>query len=103
VHDVSGGGLGVALAEMAISGGVGVRVESLEGHRELFSELPSRIVVATRRPDELVGRARDAGVPAELVGVVGGSRFVVDGLVDLGMDELAAVWSGALRARLEPV
>jgi len=101
VHDVSGGGLGVALAEMSARSGIGVAVggaggRSLADHRELFTELPSRVVVATERPDEVLDRARAAGVPAEVVGRTGGDRFVVEGLVDLPVARLAAAWADAL-------
>ena len=42
IHDVSDGGLAVALAELAIGSGVGCRVEGVASHCELFSEAPSR-------------------------------------------------------------
>ena len=102
VHDVSAGGLAVALAEMAIAGGVGVRVAGVEGHGELFTELPSRILAATKRPQELCARAADAGVAAEVIGIVEGDRFVVEGLVDVPVLELSAAFSGSLAKRLEP-
>jgi phosphoribosylformylglycinamidine synthase subunit PurL len=104
VHDVSGGGLGVALAEMAVAAGCGARIRAIAGHAELFTELPSRIVVATRRPDELVARARGAGVDAVVVGDAGGDRLVVDGederLVDLSLGAVRDAWAGALPSRL---
>ncbi|TMK85883.1 MAG: phosphoribosylformylglycinamidine synthase subunit PurL, partial [Actinobacteria bacterium] len=36
VHDVSDGGIGVALAEMAFAGGVGFRVTGIDSHAQLF-------------------------------------------------------------------
>jgi phosphoribosylformylglycinamidine synthase len=101
VHDVSGGGLGVALAEMSARTGIGVTVggvsgRTLEGHRELFTELPSRVVVATARATEVIDRARAAGVPAEVLGRAGGSRFVIEGLVDLPVSDIQAAWTRAL-------
>ncbi len=47
IHDVSGGGLGVALAELAVRSGVGVQVSGVADHHELFTEAPSRVVVCT--------------------------------------------------------
>jgi phosphoribosylformylglycinamidine synthase len=85
VHDVSGGGLGVALAEMAVGAGIGLRVSGLADHAELFSELPSRVLVATDRPGAVIDRARAAGVPAVVIGESGGARLVIDGLVDLSV------------------
>ncbi len=62
IHDVSGGGLGVALAEMAVRSGIGVRVAGVADHHELFTEAPSRVVVCTTRRADLVARAAEAGV-----------------------------------------
>ena len=105
VHDVSGGGLAVALAEMAVAGGVGVQVRGIDGHAELFTELPSRVLVTTGRPEELRARASAAGVPAEVLGTAGGERFVVVGpastLVDLSVAELSEAMAGSLAKRLE--
>jgi phosphoribosylformylglycinamidine synthase len=99
-HDVSAGGLAGALAELAVTAGTGCVVSGLSGPAELFSELPSRIVVATARPDEVVERATAAGVPAAVLGRVGGDRLVVDGLVDLALGALAETWSAALPVAL---
>ncbi len=106
VHDVSGGGLGLALAEMAIAGGVGVRARGIAGHAELFTELPSRFVVATHEPGPLVARAEAAGVPAAVLGAAGGRSVVMEGadgsaLVDLQLAELAGSWRDALPSRLD--
>ena len=69
VHDVSAGGLGVALAEMAVAAGSGlVDRRAVAVTAELFCELASRVVVATDRPDEVVARAAAAGVAARVLG-----------------------------------
>ena len=97
VHDVSAGGLGVALAEMAVRADAGLVVEApVDGHHELFCELPSRVLTATDRPEELLARASSAGVAASVLGRVGGERLVVAGLVDLSVSELRAAHTGAL-------
>ncbi len=44
VHDISGGGLGVALAELAVRSGTGLQVAGVADHHELFTEAPSRVV-----------------------------------------------------------
>jgi phosphoribosylformylglycinamidine synthase len=99
VHDVSGGGLAVALAEMARSSGVGATV-ALDGPAELFCEAPSRVVVATARPEAVVDRAVAAGVPAVALGSVGGARLVVDGLVDLAVTDLAVAARASIAGAL---
>lgn len=86
VHDVSSGGLGLALAEMAVRSSVGFWVEGLDGPSALLSEAPSRVVVcvAPDRMGEVVAAAAEAAVPCAEVGDAGGDRLVVEGLVDLG-------------------
>jgi phosphoribosylformylglycinamidine synthase len=82
VHDVSGGGLAVALAEMAAAAGTGCVLGPADP-AELFTELPSRFVLASARPDELAARADALGIPNAVLGRAGGDRFVLEGLVDL--------------------
>jgi phosphoribosylformylglycinamidine synthase II len=96
VHDVSGGGLAVALAEMALAVGIGCMVDAVAGHAELFSEAPSRAIVASEHPDDVLARAERAQVPATVIGRAGGSRLVVDGVLSLGLAELARAFTGAI-------
>ncbi|HMD47201.1 MAG TPA: AIR synthase-related protein, partial [Acidimicrobiales bacterium] len=96
VHDVSGGGLAVALAEMAVRGGVGLVTDAVSGPAELFCEVPSRVLVATHRPAEVTAGAEAAGVPAIQLGVAGGDRLAIAGLVDLSIPQITAAWEGAL-------
>ncbi|MGH9007534.1 MAG: phosphoribosylformylglycinamidine synthase subunit PurL [Acidimicrobiales bacterium] len=95
-HDVSAGGLGVALAEMAITAGVGLRTALDGGHGALFSEASSRFVVATHRPDQLLDLASRAAVAAEVLGPAGGDELVVDGLVALPLARIRERWSNAI-------
>ena len=96
VHDVSDGGLGVALAEMAAASGVGAEVEGVEDHRQLFSEAASRVLVCTWRPDEIEAEASRRGIPASRLGLARGDRLVVRGLVDLAVGDLIAARKGAI-------
>ena len=98
VHDVSSGGLGVALAEMAARSGVGVHVARVADHRALFGEAPGRIVIVVH-PDWLVevfARAEAAGVETSRIGLATGDRFTVKGLVDIGIDEVTAAFTDRL-------
>ena len=75
-HDLSDGGLGLALAEMAMAGKRGVRVElgSLVPHVAVFAEDQARYLIAVK-PDAvaaILADAAKAGVSAERVGTVGG-------------------------------
>jgi phosphoribosylformylglycinamidine synthase II len=82
-QDVSGGGLGAALAESAIWGGRGAHLRIGVANSpavDLFGESPSRIVVSVRPRfvPALQLLARHHGLPAEELGVVGGDRLVIE-------------------------
>ncbi|MGH9131906.1 MAG: phosphoribosylformylglycinamidine synthase subunit PurL [Acidimicrobiales bacterium] len=96
VHDVSDGGLGTALAEMAVRSGIGLRISGIASHAELFSESPSRVVVCTGLPGAVAAAAAAAGVPCVRMGSAGGARIVVEGLLDLPMEAAIAAWKGSL-------
>jgi len=104
IHDVSGGGLGLALAECAVRSGVGCVVSVGGDHRTLFSESAGRVVLCTSRSDEVLLLAGQAGVTATAIGNAGGARIVVDGLVDVMVADAAEAWRRALPEALgEPV
>jgi phosphoribosylformylglycinamidine synthase len=77
-HDISGGGLAVALAESAIASGLGFSVTLKDDlHAGLFSESPSRAVVSCS-PSEVssvVAAAERQGTTATQIGTVGGSEM----------------------------
>ena len=102
VHDVSEGGLGVALAEMAVRSGVGFRVSGIEGHAGLFGEGPSRVVLSVpqRSLAKVLDLAGAAGIGSGVLGEAGGDRLVVDGLVDAGVAEATAAWQSSLPTAL---
>jgi phosphoribosylformylglycinamidine synthase len=82
-QDVAGGGLAVALAEMATWGGRGGRFRvAVAGAPAvaLFGESPSRVLLeaAPGAVPALVALAAEHGVPLAELGVTGGDRFLVD-------------------------
>jgi len=82
-QDVSGGGVAVALAEMAIWGGRGGRFRLAVASAPavaLFGESPSRIVLTVRPADapEVRTLASRHGVPLAELGTVGGPRLLVE-------------------------
>jgi phosphoribosylformylglycinamidine synthase len=101
VHDVSAGGLGLALAEMAIAARTGVAVQGVDGHAELFGESPSRVIAATHRPEELAERAASAGVAVTVLGTAGGDELTVGTLLALSVERLRTAWSGTIPDALE--
>ena len=103
VHDVGGGGLAVALAEMTATTRRGVNVGHLDSPRELFSEFPGRFVLATSDAGALLARADAAGVRAQVLGLVGGDRLAIGDIIDLSVHEVVAHREGALSEALEVV
>jgi phosphoribosylformylglycinamidine synthase len=100
VHDVGGGGLAVALAEMVAVTGVGAEVGELLGHGELFSEFPGRFVMTTSDVEAFSARAQAAGVAWARLGTIGGSRLRVEGAIDLSVGDIAARRRDALEDAL---
>jgi len=98
VHDVADGGLGLALAEMAVRSGVGASLSTVADHAQLFSEAPSRVVVCVDpdREGDVRERASAARVHVTGLGGAGGDRLVIEGLVDLSVDDAVAAWRDAL-------
>jgi phosphoribosylformylglycinamidine synthase len=108
VHDVSDGGLLVAVAEMALAGGsdgeaVGAELFPYEGkqlpaHAIWFGEDQGRYVVSTPadRAEEILERARLLALPARIVGRTGGDRLEIKGEAWLPLDELRAAHEGWL-------
>ncbi len=93
VHDCSSGGLGVALAEMAIASGIGAQIEQPDGcdPREVFfGEDQGRYVVtaAGDRLKDVKRQVAEAGVPAVVIGVTGGDRLKLGGARAIPVQDL---------------
>jgi phosphoribosylformylglycinamidine synthase II len=73
-HDVSDGGLLVALCEMAMAGKIGAALTPMPEHPAAFwfGEDQARYVVTTKNPDSLTKNARDAGISCAILGKTGG-------------------------------
>ena len=110
-HDLSDGGLAVALVEAALAAGVGATLDLPEVHgpgddtpaaqlplAALVSESASRalVAVAPEASDDLTTLAAEAGVPATHLGATGGDRLVVPGVLDLPLSQLRDAYEGAL-------
>ena len=81
-HDISDGGLLVALAEMAMAGDKGAALDGLDADSAdvLFSEDQARYIM-TARPEHvetILSGAAKAGVPAIQIGFVGGNELKLD-------------------------
>ena len=83
VHDVSDGGLLVALAEMAMASGIGAELDRapLAAHAFWFGEDQGRYVVTVEAgvAEKVMARARAAGVSARQIGLTGGDALTLPG------------------------
>jgi len=83
VHDVADGGLLVALAEMAIAGGLGAQLDAapFAAHAFWFGEEQGRYVLTTAAAaaEGIIARARAAGVSARRLGTTGGDALTPGG------------------------
>jgi phosphoribosylformylglycinamidine synthase subunit PurL len=109
-HDVSDGGLAIAVAEAccgAPSGApIGARIRMDEGMRPdawLFAESQARMLVSARREHSGAVRdlAADEGVPISVVGEVGGAMLEFDDQIALPVADVKTTWEGALERWLE--
>ena len=98
LHDVSEGGLAMAVAKVSIISGVGITVDWTGNP---FAEDPHRLIAAVhaQQADRLRGMAGEAGVTARRVGSFGGDEIRLgSAVVDLG--EATVVWRNALPRRM---
>ena len=115
-HDCAEGGVAVTLAECSFDTGLGAEANiagvasntpAMSDIGTLFGESASRVVVsaAPERAHELLGHASALGVPAAVIGRVGGNHIRISIGGRLAIDEpLAAceqVWSTAIERYLE--
>jgi len=104
VHDLSGGGEAVALAEMALAGGTGFEYEGLEFEslrgdgillETLFGEQGAGFLVSVPEArwtelEDTLGHYEEGkpGIAYDVVGRTGGSRFKVGDLIDVSLSDL---------------
>ena len=83
-HDVSDGGLLVALAEMAMASRIGAVLETPSGaaaHAFWFGEDQARYVVTAKDADAVVQQAKAATVPMSQVSLIWGCDAVSSDMV----------------------
>ncbi len=95
VHDLSDGGLAVALCEMALGGAVGASIAHdgpLPSHIFLFAEDQSRYLLeaAPDQVDTIRAKADKHGVPLDVLGETGGDALLFNGTRLVPLDILRA-------------
>ncbi len=87
-HDLSDGGLLVAVAEMALAGNVGVGLVNEGDHAFWFGEDQSRYLLCVLSSDEILQAAAGVGVPAMRLGTAGGDGLTLPGGVSISLETL---------------
>ncbi|MFN3325519.1 MAG: phosphoribosylformylglycinamidine synthase subunit PurL [Bryobacteraceae bacterium] len=108
-HDLSDGGLAVALAECAFAHNIGADVKldsDLRPEFLLFHEGPSRVLVSTADPEAVERIAAKHGVDAPRIGVTMEGVMRIQGragvLLDAEVAGLRHRWESALESLLRP-
>lgn len=103
-HDCSEGGLLVALTEMCFGNyGASITIPFNHTAGNLFGEAQSRIIIEVHTDNlpAIQSMAHEDGIPCTVLGTVGGTQLVVDGLISEPIAELQTIHDQALPALLE--
>ncbi len=109
-HDVSDGGLAVALAECCLDArrghGMGCRVTLPDGGRRdflLFGEDASRIVITVSpdRAESVAQSATAAAIPCTRLGTVGGPDLHINDWIHISVREIESLYRNSIRNRME--
>ena len=104
VHDISDGGLLIALAEMAIASGIGAQLlaapASIVPHAWWFGEDQARYIVTVPAQDAglVLAKMKGAGVPCVRIGTTGGDAIAVAGETPVAVTSLNTAFESWLPA-----
>ncbi|MDR3315178.1 MAG: phosphoribosylformylglycinamidine synthase subunit PurL [Coriobacteriales bacterium] len=104
-HDVSEGGIAVALTESCVLGHIGAQValdDELPAISSLFSETQSRILVSVTEQavPALLEVLAQQQVPYSVLGEVGGERLIIEDKLDVAVDKIAKTYNNSLEEQV---
>ena len=107
-HDLSEGGIALSLAESCFTpeNTVGITVElsgTIRGDALLFSESQARAVVSLDNQNTGILRTitESNNVPMTVIGTVGGTGFLIKGLIDIPVSEARRAWAAGFENNLK--
>ena len=106
-HDISDGGLAIALAEKCIFAkkGASVSLEAVGGvtHDVLFSEAQSGVVISVKADlkDQVSSHFKGFGVPNYELGTVGGSTLEIEGVGSFDVAEMTGTYESVIPAAMD--
>ncbi len=104
-HDLSEGGMAVAIAESAITGGIGASISESPGDRNrwdaaMFGESQSRILLSVSSENlveiETLAAAQD--VPTAVIGSVGGDSLSFGDSISVPLNDASDAWKNGFSA-----
>ncbi len=95
VHDLSDGGLIMALTDMALASNLGAKIQipkNIAAHITLFAEDQARYLITCKpeKTSELLRNAETSGVPASRIGTVTPSALIIEGHATISLNMLRA-------------
>ena len=99
-HDVSDGGLLIAVAEMAMAGGIGAQLlaapAAIVPHAFWFGEDQARyiVTVAAEQAGLVLAKMKGAGVPCARIGTTGSDAVAIAGEAPVSIAALRAGFEG---------
>ena len=108
-HDISDGGLAVALAEACIMNrekqtGCELNI-SIKGRNDIaiFSESQSRIIIScdNKSEDKVIDTLKKSGIEYEIAGVVTGNRLKINNFIDMAIDTINESYYNTIQKIME--
>lgn len=78
-HDISDGGLLVAITEMAMASKIGADISAKGPASYWYGEDQARYVVATSNPDKVIANCSQSQIPVTAIGSTGGTKISLEG------------------------
>jgi phosphoribosylformylglycinamidine synthase II len=105
-HDISGGGLIVAVAKMALSGNIGCKISILSDSSNtiswLFGEDQARYLITTKTAGKVLEYADTASIPAYHIGTTGGTALTVGSHPPISLEKMRGIYEGWLPNYMAP-
>lgn len=110
-HDLSEGGMAVALAECCFTpeGPTGI-ISDIKGINSdikrddylLFSESQSRVIISFNKSklNEITKFANKYDLPLRLIGVVGGKNFIIEDMINIPITKILKLWNNSFESTI---
>ncbi len=106
-HDISEGGLAVALAECCITGkkiiGADIKLDYQKASAALFGESQSRIIISCQNEnvDKIFKIALKYNIDAKSIGITGGKYLKINELINVDLNEIKDIYFNAFEKYLK--